>query len=124
MTRASPKKPARPSARPEPWFVYLLRCADGTFYAGIARDVPARVAAHADGRGAKYTRGRGPLEVVAVRRCVTKGDALRLELAVKRLRREDKVALASKRRFRALAARVLAAARSTRTARARGSSAK
>src|SRR3954464_14155512 len=49
----------RPTARPR-WFVYVLECADGTLYVGIARDVAARVAAHEAGRGAKDTRGRGP----------------------------------------------------------------
>lgn len=74
----------------ERWFVYVARCADGSLYTGIARDVAARIAAHDAGKGARYTRGRGPLRVVAVRRCGTKGNALRLELAVKRLGREAK----------------------------------
>lgn len=46
------------------WHVYLLRCADGTFYTGIARDLEARVAQHNRGQGAKYTRGRRPVELV------------------------------------------------------------
>ena len=82
-----------------PWFVYLARCADGTLYTGIALDVAARIAAHDLGRGARYTRGRGPLVLCAVRRCSTKGDALRLELAVKQLRRPLKEALTSNRRL-------------------------
>jgi putative endonuclease len=60
------------------WFVYVARCSDGSLYVGIARDVPARIAAHNAGRGARYTRGRGPLETLASRRCPTQGDALRL----------------------------------------------
>jgi putative endonuclease len=84
------------------WFVYLARCSDGTLYCGIARDVAERIAKHDAGRGARYTRGRGPLEVKAVRRCKSHGDALRLELAVKRLSREAKEGLADTRRFRAL----------------------
>jgi putative endonuclease len=75
----------------EPWFVYVVRCTDGSFYVGIARDVAARLAAHDAGRGAKYTRGRGPVTLLARRRCQSKGDALRLELALKRLRRGAKV---------------------------------
>ena len=69
-------------------------CADRTLYVGIARDVAARIALHDAGRGARYTRGRGPLRVLATRRCATKGDALRLELALKRLTRDEKLAVA------------------------------
>jgi putative endonuclease len=92
-------------ASPKPWFVYVARCADGTLYTGIALDVAARIAAHDAGRGARYTRGRGPLVVCAVRRCASKGDALRLELAVKRLPRATKEQLSSTRRLGAFARR-------------------
>lgn len=88
--------------RDRPWFVYLARCSDGTLYCGVARDVAKRIAEHDAGKGARYTRGRGPLTIEAVRRCRTHGDALRLELAVKRLPRAEKEALAEARRFRAL----------------------
>src|SRR5215471_15684867 len=74
------------------WSVYLARCSDGTLYCGVAVDVPARIAAHDAGAGARYTRGRGPLEVLAVRRCRDKGTALRIEHAVKRLPRGRKLA--------------------------------
>lgn len=91
------------------WFVYVARCADGSFYTGIARDVAARIAAHDAGKGARYTRGRGPLEVCAVRRCTSKGDALRLELAVKALSRTEKAHLVEKpRRLAAFARRHMA----------------
>ncbi|CAN5911499.1 GIY-YIG nuclease family protein [soil metagenome] len=85
------------------WFVYLARCSDGSLYTGIARDVAERIAAHDAGKGAKYTRGRGPLEVCAVRRCTSKGDALRLELAVKALARPAKERLTTTRRLGAFA---------------------
>jgi putative endonuclease len=75
------------------WFVYIVRCSDGTLYVGIARDVVARIAAHDAGRGARYTRGRGPLRLLATRRCATHGDALRVELALKRLTRAEKLEL-------------------------------
>jgi putative endonuclease len=81
----------------EPWFVYIAECADGTLYVGVARDVAARIAAHDAGRGARYTRGRGPLRLLVKRRCPSHGDALRLEMALKRLPREDKRALAASR---------------------------
>ena len=87
-----------------PWFVYVARCADGTLYVGVARDVSARIAAHNAGRGARYTRGRGPLETLASRRCKSQGDALRLERALKRLARPEKLAVvASRRKLSALA---------------------
>jgi putative endonuclease len=77
------------------WNVYLARCADLSLYCGIARDVDARVAAHDAGTGARYTRGRGPLTVLAVRRCRDKGVALSIEHAIKQLSRAEKVALAA-----------------------------
>ena len=86
----------------ERWWVYLARCNDGTLYCGVARDVAARLAAHDAGKGARYTRGRGPLVLLAKRRCDSHGDALRLELAVKRLPREVKEGLSDARRFRAV----------------------
>ena len=77
------------------WYVYLARCADGTLYCGIARDVAARIAAHDAGLGARYTRGRGPLRVLLTRRCHSQGRALRLEYAIKQLPRPAKEALAA-----------------------------
>ena len=91
--------------------MYVASCKDGTLYVGIARDVAARIAAHDAGKGAKYTRGRGPLRVLATRRCKTKGDALRLELALKRLSRSEKAAVAASR------AKLATVARRTRAAR-------
>jgi putative endonuclease len=78
------------------WHVYLARCSDGTLYCGIARDVSARIRAHDAGRGARYTRGRGPLELLLTRRCRDHGLALRIERAVKRLTRVEKLELAGK----------------------------
>ncbi|HLK40702.1 MAG TPA: GIY-YIG nuclease family protein [Polyangiaceae bacterium] len=89
------------------WFVYVARCADGTLYVGIALDVAARIATHDAGRGARYTRGRGPLRVLATRRCGAKGDALRLEIALKRLPRDEKLALCAAPRKLARLARTV-----------------
>jgi putative endonuclease len=72
------------------WFLYIVRCADGTLYTGIARDVQARLAAHDAGKGARYTRGRGPLLLCAVRRFRSKGAALSHEHAIKQLPRSAK----------------------------------
>ncbi|NWJ39351.1 MAG: GIY-YIG nuclease family protein [Geothrix sp.] len=76
------------------WSVYLLQCGDGTLYCGIALDVAARLAQHQAGKGAKYTRGRGPLELVYREACGTKAEALRRERAVKRMSRAGKLQLA------------------------------
>jgi putative endonuclease len=94
---------AGPREKPKAWFVYLARCADGSLYTGIARDVAERIAAHDAGKGAKYTRGRGPLEVCAVRRCGSKGEALSLEMAVKALARPAKESLTRPRKLAAFA---------------------
>lgn len=75
------------------WYVYMLQCADGTLYTGITDNVDKRLAAHRAGRGAKYTRGRGPLELVYTERQPDKSTALRREIAIKRLSRSEKLAL-------------------------------
>lgn len=72
------------------WYLYVLRCGDGTLYTGITTDVQARFAQHQAGKGAKYTRGRGPLEVVYTEECEDHSAALKRELAVKALSREKK----------------------------------
>ncbi len=72
------------------WYVYVARCNDDSLYCGVARDVLARIAQHDAGKGARYTRGRGPLTVLLVRRCKTHGNALRAEYAFKQLTRVQK----------------------------------
>lgn len=83
------------AAAPAGWHVYILRCGDGSLYTGIARDVEARLSQHAAGRGARYTRGRGPLAVVHVEAAADKGEALRREAAIRRMGRAGKEALAA-----------------------------
>lgn len=75
------------------WHLYLLRCGDGTLYCGIALDVQARLKQHQEGKGAKYTRGRGPLELVYEEACGTRPEALKREREVKRLPRSAKLAM-------------------------------
>ena len=75
------------------WTVYILRCGDGTLYTGCTNDLPRRLAAHRAGKGAKYTRGRGPLELVYQEQAPDKSAALRREAAIKRLDRRKKLAL-------------------------------
>ena len=74
-------------------FVYMLRCKDGSLYTGWTNDLEHRLAMHNSGRGAKYTRGRGPLELVDSEELPDKEAALRRECAIKKLRREQKLAL-------------------------------
>jgi putative endonuclease len=76
------------------YFAYLLRCADGTYYAGYTVDPLLRLAAHGRGRASKYTRGRGPFLLVAVWRCPTPGAALRVERLLKSMTHEGKTRLA------------------------------
>ncbi len=71
-------------------FVYLLRCGDGTFYAGAAVDVTRRLAAHRAGRASRYTRGRLPVELAWCQEVGNWSAALRLERRVKRLARTAK----------------------------------
>ena len=78
----------------EIWYLYIVRCGDGSLYTGITTDVSRRLEAHRRGKGAKYTRGRGPLELVYQQLCGTHSDALRRELEVKALSRTQKEALA------------------------------
>jgi putative endonuclease len=77
-------------AAPSCWFLYLVECSDGSLYTGIARDVAARYAAHAKGKGARYTRSHPPRRLLAVVRYEDRSSALRAEYAMKRLNRADK----------------------------------
>lgn len=76
-------------------FVYILRCADGTLYTGYARDLDQRCAAHNAGRGARYTAGRRPVEVVYAEACESVSAALKREHVIKRMSRAEKHALIS-----------------------------
>ena len=75
------------------YYVYLLRCADGTLYTGFTNNLARRLAAHNAGRGAKYTRGRRPVELVYWESFSNKSSALRRECAIKRLSRAEKLSL-------------------------------
>jgi putative endonuclease len=72
------------------WYLYLIRCGDGSLYTGISTDVERRFAAHQTNRGARRLRGRGPLELVFSQALGDRGQALRIEHRVKRLSRADK----------------------------------
>lgn len=75
------------------WFLYILRCKDGSLYTGITTDVEKRLEAHCAGKGAKYTRGRGPLELVYRENCGSHSNALKRELQIKKLSRAEKCKL-------------------------------
>jgi putative endonuclease len=75
------------------WQVYILECADGSLYTGIARDLEARITAHNSGSGAKYTRGRGPVKLVYHESAADRSTALQREALLKRLSRSEKLEL-------------------------------
>ena len=72
------------------WYLYILRCKDNTLYTGITTDVEKRFEAHQSGKGAKYTRGRGPLALVYREQCGSHSEALKRECAVKAMTRQQK----------------------------------
>ena len=74
-------------------YTYLLRCADGTLYCGWTNDLEKRVAAHNAGTGAKYTKSRRPVELAYCEAFATKQEAMRREAQIKRLTRQEKLAL-------------------------------
>jgi putative endonuclease len=75
------------------WLCYILCCADDTLYTGITNNLEKRLAAHNAGTAAKYTRARGPVELVFVESCADKSAALKREMEIKSLLRPDKLAL-------------------------------
>lgn len=75
------------------WFVYMVRCADGSLYTGATTDLARRVARHNEGTGARYTRSRRPVALVWSRRAKDRGSALSREARLKQLSREEKVAV-------------------------------
>ena len=77
------------------WWVYLLRCRDGSLYAGCTTDPQGRLETHDAGKGAKYTRSRRPVSLVYQEPCESKSAALKRELALKRLTKAQKEALVS-----------------------------
>ncbi|MEZ0260469.1 MAG: GIY-YIG nuclease family protein [Alphaproteobacteria bacterium] len=85
-----------PRALKKKWTVYILKCGDGSLYTGMTNDLERRLVAHIAGKGAKYTRGRGPLAVFYTESHRTKGFALKREAVIKSLNRQDKLALAVK----------------------------
>lgn len=80
------------------YWVYMLKCADGTFYTGQTMDLEGRVALHNAGKAARYTRGRRPVELAYAERVTSRGEALRREQALRKLPRKVKETLITTRR--------------------------
>jgi putative endonuclease len=74
------------------WYLYLIECNNGAYYAGITNDVNARYAAHADGHGAKYTKANPPRRLLGSKAYPDRSSAARAEWQIKQLPREEKLA--------------------------------
>lgn len=73
------------------WFVYVLQCRGGTLYTGVTNDLDRRLAEHREGKGAKYTRGRYPLELLAALEMDNRSLAQAEEHRIKKMKRSDKL---------------------------------
>ena len=74
-------------------FVYILLCADDTYYTGYCVDLDQRIKQHNEGKGAKYTRSRGPVSLAYSETCTSKSEAMKREAAIKKLSRKEKTLL-------------------------------
>lgn len=81
------------ASRGSPWFVYLLRCSDGSLYTGITKDIIRRCEQHKKGTASKYTRSRLPVRLVYLEPQRTQSLALKRELAIKAMTRKQKQAM-------------------------------
>ena len=75
------------------WIVYILECADGSLYTGITNNLETRLKAHESGKGAKYTKGRGPFTLRYQEDCKTRSAASKREMSIKKLSRAQKIRL-------------------------------
>lgn len=85
---------------PDEWFVYILRCADGSLYTGIAKDVSRRCEQHNAGTASRYTRSHLPVSVEYQEAQVTRSLALKRELAIKAMSRKEKESMIANRRIK------------------------
>jgi len=74
------------------WHLYLIRCSGGQLYTGITTDVTRRFSEHSEGKGAKFLRGKGPLQLVFSERIGTHSDALKMEIKIKKMHKIEKEA--------------------------------
>jgi putative endonuclease len=75
------------------YYVYVVRCANGSLYTGYTKDIEARIAAHNEGKGGRYTRAHRPVELIASWSFATKREALQVEYRIKQLSRQKKLGL-------------------------------
>ncbi len=75
------------------WLVYLLCCADGSFYTGMTNDLPKRLQAHQQGKASRYTRSRLPVKLVYLESAANRSAAAKREVVIKRMRRQEKIDL-------------------------------
>jgi len=78
----------------KPWSVYMVKCSDDSLYTGVSNDVEKRVTAHNLGKGARYTRGRGPVKLIYTEECPDKSRASIREAEIKKMSRKEKFLLA------------------------------
>src|SRR5947199_10668933 len=100
MPRTGRKATAKPS---EEWFVYMVRCADGSLYTGIAKDVTRRCQQHNAGTASRYTRSRLPVELLYHEAHPSQSSALRREAAIKAMDRRGKLTMLRQRKKAATA---------------------
>src|SRR3982750_3285505 len=95
-----PMKDRKPKAGPSAgeWFVYMLRCADGSLYTGIAKDVARRCQQHNNGTASKYTRSRLPVELIYHEAHLSQSSALKREAAIKAMDQRGKLTMAKQRK--------------------------
>jgi len=77
----------------KPWFLYLVRCRNGSLYTGISTNVERRFSEHESGKGAKFLRGKGPLELVFQQQLTDHSEALKTEALIKKMNKKDKESL-------------------------------
>jgi predicted GIY-YIG superfamily endonuclease len=84
------------SAQNRNWFLYILKCRDGTLYTGITNNLSRRISQHNNGSASRYTRSRRPVQCMYHEPCLSRSRALKRELAVKSLPKKEKEKLISK----------------------------
>lgn len=93
MRRKEEARPRQTKKRREKWFLYILKCADRSLYTGITKDMERRFKKHSEGKAARYTRTRRPLQMVYQETCKSRTEALVRECFVKALPKAKKLAL-------------------------------
>ena len=76
--------------QPNDWFLYMIRCNNGQLYTGITTDIERRFSEHTNGKGAKFLRGKGPLEMLYQKKIGSHSEALKAEISMKNMSKADK----------------------------------